>query len=479
METLLTFGLSNALTAAVLAFVAAGIARITRRPALWYALWLVVLLRLLAPPIFAVDLVDSRTRPRRSLTRRRRRLGEWWDGLSREVWGLAESRRSHRRDLGGRGHGRDRVRHRPIESAASDSRRRKAGSRQDRRPGGGPCPTIGPAPRTPHHRGAGPGSAHAVGIPRFGAADPPNRAPDSPRHERDRHPARPRTRPSRRRDHWVRHLELAALAIFWWNPVAWWATTRVRRAQELCCDQRVAELLPDHRRAYADTLVETARFLSGRRLPLGSPARAMADLSQMKGRIRMIMGNPHPGRLSLTTKIVAAVVLARSRCHHPDAHRTARGIRLQRRSPSLFRLKDADLNDVLSTFAKISGYEILVEPGITGTSHHERGSGAVGRRAGLHRSGSGSGVGAKRKSDRHQESRQRATGARQTGQTESSGVAAPRDRQIDRPSSMSRAARSSPRRRSRNCRRSTHPRCAKPESADWWSLNSSSTRTAW
>ncbi len=35
--------------------------------------------------------------------------------------------------------------------------------------------------------------------------------------------------------------------------------------------------------------------------------------------------------------------------------------------PITLSIEDADLNDVLATFSKISGFEILVEPGITGT----------------------------------------------------------------------------------------------------------------
>ncbi|MFW6165327.1 MAG: M56 family metallopeptidase, partial [Ralstonia sp.] len=54
METLLAIGISNALAAAALGLVAAGVARLVRRPALAHALWVVVLLKLLTPPLVRV-----------------------------------------------------------------------------------------------------------------------------------------------------------------------------------------------------------------------------------------------------------------------------------------------------------------------------------------------------------------------------------------------------------------------------------------
>jgi TonB family protein len=176
-----------------------------------------------------------------------------------------------------------------------------------------------------------------------------------------------------RRDHWVRHLELAALALFWWNPVAWWATRRVRTAQELCCDERVAELLPGHRRSYADTLVETAQFLSGRRLPLGSPARAMADLSQLKGRIQMIMSTDRIRRLSLPVRLTAAAILLVVLALTPVLTATSEEPEFTGEPISL-SLKEAALGDVLATFSEVTALEILVESGVTGkvtASFHE------------------------------------------------------------------------------------------------------------
>jgi beta-lactamase regulating signal transducer with metallopeptidase domain len=54
MEHLLQFGLSNAMAAAVLAVLAAMATRVWRNPHFAYALWLVVLLRLVAPPLLPV-----------------------------------------------------------------------------------------------------------------------------------------------------------------------------------------------------------------------------------------------------------------------------------------------------------------------------------------------------------------------------------------------------------------------------------------
>ncbi|MDB5305231.1 MAG: antirepressor regulating drug resistance protein, partial [Phycisphaerales bacterium] len=56
MEALLRIGLTNAIAAAVLAALAAGAARVVRRPALTHALWVLVLIKLLTPPIWTIPM---------------------------------------------------------------------------------------------------------------------------------------------------------------------------------------------------------------------------------------------------------------------------------------------------------------------------------------------------------------------------------------------------------------------------------------
>ena len=66
----------------------------------------------------------------------------------------------------------------------------------------------------------------------------------------------------KRRDHWVRLFELLVTVLFWWHPVVWWARRELRLAEEQCCDAWVVWALPGAARVYALTLVETVDFLS-------------------------------------------------------------------------------------------------------------------------------------------------------------------------------------------------------------------------
>jgi hypothetical protein len=92
----------------------------------------------------------------------------------------------------------------------------------------------------------------------------------------------------RRGDHLVRILELAATTIFWWHPVVWWAIRQLHELEELCCDGRVLELVPDRPRTYAAALVDTLEFLSERpRTPVPLPT-AIDSVGSLSRRIHML-----------------------------------------------------------------------------------------------------------------------------------------------------------------------------------------------
>lgn len=103
----------------------------------------------------------------------------------------------------------------------------------------------------------------------------------------------------KRRDHWVRHLELLATGLYWWHPVVWWARRQLREVEELCCDAWVVWALPRAARAYARALIETVDFLSETRAVLPAAASGIGHIQGLKRRVTMILKGNTPRALSL------------------------------------------------------------------------------------------------------------------------------------------------------------------------------------
>lgn len=102
-----------------------------------------------------------------------------------------------------------------------------------------------------------------------------------------------------RRDHWVRALELIVTALYWWHPVVWWGRQAIREAEEECCDAWVMWVLPASSRAYASALVESLDFLAGARPAMLPPAACgLGQFHTLKRRLTMILTGTKPRALS-------------------------------------------------------------------------------------------------------------------------------------------------------------------------------------
>jgi beta-lactamase regulating signal transducer with metallopeptidase domain len=110
----------------------------------------------------------------------------------------------------------------------------------------------------------------------------------------------------KRRDHWVRALELIATGLYWWNPVVWWARRELREAEEECCDAWVVWARPEASRSYATALLEAVEFLSERRTPLPIAASGLGHVHQLKRRLTMILRGNTPRSLNGLTAIALA-----------------------------------------------------------------------------------------------------------------------------------------------------------------------------
>ncbi len=95
----------------------------------------------------------------------------------------------------------------------------------------------------------------------------------------------------KRRDHWVRGLELLVTGLYWWFPLVWLARWAVRAAEEECCDAWVVWSFPGAARTYAEALLETLDFLAGAVPPRAASVAAsgLGPVSHLKRRMTMIL----------------------------------------------------------------------------------------------------------------------------------------------------------------------------------------------
>lgn len=92
----------------------------------------------------------------------------------------------------------------------------------------------------------------------------------------------------RRRDHWVRVAELAVSILYWWNPLVWWVRRQLHAAEEECCDAWVAWLFPDQNHLYAECLLKSAEIIGCPSLVLSSP---FLNKHTLKARVEMVLKN--------------------------------------------------------------------------------------------------------------------------------------------------------------------------------------------
>ena len=132
----------------------------------------------------------------------------------------------------------------------------------------------------------------------------------------------------RRKDHWVRWLELAVTAAYWWHPVVWWARRMIRSAEERACDAWVVWAFPETARGYAAALFKTVQFATEPRRVAPVLASRLTPGGDLKERIEHVMNATWKRRLSLPIRsailLAACLVLplSLSRVHGADEEGT-------------------------------------------------------------------------------------------------------------------------------------------------------------
>lgn len=342
MHDLVEYTLSNALAATVLAVVAFGVSQVVRRPAVRNALWVLVLLRLLCPPIWTVELDILRTTqtssteqpipevaPEPVSTPADLESAEHWEMFDNSEWSTpvtveaslpdeleastpqpAVSAASSFRSADAVGfigwvmlvgtmmicarsawrihRFRSALRHASPAPLAiqqqSDAIARSLGLSR------GPSVVMAPGRMWPALWAPSPLTRHARVIVPHGlitVLGVEERAAVLA-HELAH---------LRRGDPWMRWLELIVSALYWWFPLVWWFRRELRTSEEECCDLWVVSAL-NGRRHYASALVETAAYLGNGAVSSPALASGAGPIRNLQRRLTVIMSSTWSARLT-------------------------------------------------------------------------------------------------------------------------------------------------------------------------------------
>jgi len=111
-----------------------------------------------------------------------------------------------------------------------------------------------------------------------------------------------------RRDHWTMWLELVAMQFLWFNPLVWYLRRRLEETRELACDALALESAEIDRGGFAELLLSLS---SPDRLSLSSTAPLAAGIgSAFHRRLAMLFCDRASGRISLAGLLVAGLFAA-------------------------------------------------------------------------------------------------------------------------------------------------------------------------
>ena len=111
-----------------------------------------------------------------------------------------------------------------------------------------------------------------------------------------------------RGDHWVRIVSLFATGLFWWHPVAWWARHMIEAAEEECCDAWVVTRGAAAPRRYAEAILETVDFMAERRCRVPPLGTGLGQLPFLRQRLIWIMRGPRRQDFSRVGRMICVTL---------------------------------------------------------------------------------------------------------------------------------------------------------------------------
>jgi beta-lactamase regulating signal transducer with metallopeptidase domain len=112
----------------------------------------------------------------------------------------------------------------------------------------------------------------------------------------------------RRRDHWVRVIELVISTVYWWNPLVWIVRRQMHQAEEQSCDAWVRWAFPAYAKRYAEVVLLAADSMNTRTSTPPVLASSFLRRLSLKARIEMILQSHFAPRISNRSKLVIALL---------------------------------------------------------------------------------------------------------------------------------------------------------------------------
>lgn len=107
-----------------------------------------------------------------------------------------------------------------------------------------------------------------------------------------------------RRDHLASLVAFLVTSLFWWNPVVWWARREMLLAMESCCDALAIERSASSRQSYAKTLLSVVDTLAGDQSVLPVAGAQFGEFQSFKRRIEMVARSRVKFTLSRSTGLL-------------------------------------------------------------------------------------------------------------------------------------------------------------------------------
>jgi len=112
----------------------------------------------------------------------------------------------------------------------------------------------------------------------------------------------------KRGDLWVHHLYMILQITYWYNPLLWLVSRQMHHLRELCCDASVAGLLKEQTMEYRNTLLDVARrYLSRPTEPSLGMLGLFEDANRLAVRLNWLKKDTHRFKRTRTLLIVLLV----------------------------------------------------------------------------------------------------------------------------------------------------------------------------